>query len=69
MQQFCPYGSARGASGNRRPYRDKSLTEPRRRRKRLLHNEEPAGYKICGVGFGLALLKCDAAPQPVQAKQ
>jgi hypothetical protein len=24
MQQFCPYGSARGASGNRRPYRDKS---------------------------------------------
>ncbi len=24
MQQFCTYGSVRGASGNRRPYRDKS---------------------------------------------
>jgi hypothetical protein len=24
MQQFCPYGSVRGASGNRRPYRDKA---------------------------------------------
>jgi hypothetical protein len=23
MQQSCPYGSVRGASGNRRPYRDK----------------------------------------------
>jgi hypothetical protein len=22
MQQFCTYGSVRGASGNRRPYRD-----------------------------------------------
>ena len=25
MQQFCTYGSVRGASGNRRPYRDKTL--------------------------------------------
>jgi hypothetical protein len=24
MQQFCTYGSVRGASGNRRPYRDKT---------------------------------------------
>ena len=24
MQQFCPYGSVRGAPGNRRPYRDKT---------------------------------------------
>jgi hypothetical protein len=24
MQQFCMYGSVRGASGNRRPYRDKT---------------------------------------------
>jgi hypothetical protein len=24
MQQFCTYGSVRGASENRRPYRDKS---------------------------------------------
>jgi len=24
MQQFCPYGSVRGALGNRRPYRDKT---------------------------------------------
>jgi transposase len=24
MQQFCTYGSVRGASGNRRPYRDKA---------------------------------------------
>ena len=24
MQQFCQYGSVRGAAGNRRPYRDKS---------------------------------------------
>ena len=24
MQQFCTYGSVRGAPGNRRPYRDKS---------------------------------------------
>ena len=24
MQQFCPYGSVRGALGNQRPYRDKS---------------------------------------------
>ena len=22
MQQFCPYGSVRGALGNQRPYRD-----------------------------------------------
>ena len=25
MQQFCTYGSVRGASENRRPYRDKSI--------------------------------------------
>jgi hypothetical protein len=25
MQQYCPYGSVRGATGNRRPYRDESL--------------------------------------------
>jgi hypothetical protein len=25
MQQFCPYGSVRGATGDRRPYRDESL--------------------------------------------
>jgi len=24
MQQYCPYGSVRGAPGNRRPYRDKT---------------------------------------------
>jgi hypothetical protein len=24
MQQFCPYGSVRGALGNRRPYRDRT---------------------------------------------
>jgi hypothetical protein len=24
MQQFCTYGSVRGALGNRRPYRDKT---------------------------------------------
>ena len=24
MQQFCTYGSVRGALGNRRPYRDRS---------------------------------------------
>ena len=27
MQQFCTYGSVRGALGNRRPYRDKSRFE------------------------------------------
>jgi hypothetical protein len=26
MQQFCQYGSVRGATGNRRPYRDSSFT-------------------------------------------
>ena len=26
MQQFCQYGSVRGATGNRRPYRDNSYT-------------------------------------------
>jgi hypothetical protein len=26
MQQSCTYGSVRGASGNRRPYRDKTLS-------------------------------------------
>ena len=26
MQQFCQYGSVRGATGNRRPYRDISYT-------------------------------------------
>ena len=26
MQQFCPYGSVRGAAGDRRPYRDESRT-------------------------------------------
>jgi len=25
MQQFCKYGSVRGAAGNRRPYRDPYL--------------------------------------------
>ena len=25
MQQFCKYGSVRGATGNRRPYRDPLL--------------------------------------------
>jgi hypothetical protein len=25
MQQSCPYGSVRGAAGDRRPYRDKRL--------------------------------------------
>ena len=30
MQQFCQYGSVRGATGNRRPYRENSYTpEPR----------------------------------------
>jgi hypothetical protein len=28
MQQFCTYGSVRGASGNRRPYRDKIEFNP-----------------------------------------
>ena len=27
MQQSCPYGSVRGASGNRRPYRDKRASK------------------------------------------
>ena len=27
MQQSCTYGSVRGASGNRRSYRDKTLSE------------------------------------------
>ena len=27
MQQSCTYGSVRGASGNRRPYRDKAPLE------------------------------------------
>ncbi len=26
MQQFCQYGSVRGATGNRRPYRDIACT-------------------------------------------
>jgi hypothetical protein len=26
MQQSCTYGSVRGAPGNRRPYRDNSVT-------------------------------------------
>lgn len=25
MQQFCQYGSVRGATGNRRPYRDRLI--------------------------------------------
>ncbi len=29
MQQFCQYGSVRGATGNRRPYRDNSYTPQR----------------------------------------
>ena len=28
MQQSCAYGSVRGASGNRRPYRDKTTVQP-----------------------------------------
>jgi hypothetical protein len=28
MQQSCTYGSVRGASGNRRPYRDKTRSKP-----------------------------------------
>ena len=27
MQQFCQYGSVRGATGNRRPYRDNYYTQ------------------------------------------
>ncbi len=26
MQQFCQYGSVRGAASNRRPYRDHDIT-------------------------------------------
>ena len=29
MQQFCQYGSVRGATGNRRPYRDISYPHSR----------------------------------------
>jgi hypothetical protein len=29
MQQYCPYGSVRGATGNRRSYRDESLASHR----------------------------------------
>jgi hypothetical protein len=28
MQQSCTYGSVRGALGNWRPYRDKTLSDP-----------------------------------------
>lgn len=28
MQQFCQYGSVRGATGNRRPYRDNAYPSP-----------------------------------------
>jgi len=31
MQQFCTYGSVRGASENRRPYRDKNRATARSR--------------------------------------
>jgi hypothetical protein len=27
MQQFCPYGSVRGALGNQRPYRDRTALD------------------------------------------
>ena len=30
MQQSCTYGSVRGASGNRRPYRDKRVLDPQK---------------------------------------
>ncbi len=31
MQQFCQYGSVRGATGNRRPYRDDGFCGETRR--------------------------------------
>jgi hypothetical protein len=34
MQQFCTYGSVRGASGNWRPYRDKTAPDGIRRASR-----------------------------------
>src|ERR1044072_2563223 len=40
MQQSCTYGSVRGASGNRRPYRDKSL-----RRRYLLKQKHVSTFQ------------------------
>jgi hypothetical protein len=49
MQQSCTYGSVRGASGNRRPYRDKSPPDPRRhlaRARKLLKVRSASNVKI-----------------------
>jgi hypothetical protein len=43
MQQFCTYGSVRGASGNRRPYRDKAPLESSALRR------NPTGWLIDGA--------------------
>ena len=47
MQQFCQYGSVRGATGNRRPYRDnlyptgyRGVLLPEKRTRDRFGNEE-----------------------------
>jgi hypothetical protein len=52
MRQFLMYGSVRGASGNRRPYRDRFATVARRRtgRERFL-GEGEALYGCLGAGM------------------
>jgi hypothetical protein len=56
MQQSCTYGSVRGASGNRRPYRDKRALQD------LKHSQAEAratSYQQLGRigGTGFSLLK------------
>ena len=43
MQQFCKYGSVRGAAGNRRPYRDPPLIHQTRH---LAGDSSPFGLKL-----------------------
>jgi hypothetical protein len=59
MQQFCTYGSVRGASGNRCPYRDKAHSRARMKR------------SVCTDEQGLVLLErvevvLAAAGEPVR---
>ena len=59
MQQFCQYGSVRGATGNRRPYRDDGFCGKCGGRSQELLALHPSGSgvstpleRVGGLGIG-----------------
>jgi hypothetical protein len=59
MQQFCIYGSVRGASGNRRPYRDKVVAGNHFRSAKYFNSRESGWRKWSPVPLFGSLLALD----------